>query len=164
MTTKHANAAAIVAVALSLAACAPAEDRHRGDLGEADKTAGGTLPVPLIGSQIGGGSGRIADTVAGTLIGGFIGHPIGQQLDRDDVEQARLAQQRAYRAPIGQQITWNNPDSGHGGTITPTRDRRDAAGRTCREYQTTLTIGGETEKAYGTPCREPDCSWQVVNN
>lgn len=168
MTIKHASAAVIAAVALSLAACAPAEDRHPGDLGENNKTTGGTLlgalGGALIGSQIGGGSGRIAGAVAGTLIGGFIGHQIGQQLDRDDMERARSAQQRAYLAPIGQQITWNNPDNGHGGTITPTRDGRAADGRYCREYQTTVTVGGETQKAYGTACREPDGSWRVVNN
>ena len=160
--------AAMAVVAFGLAACAPAEDRHPGQLGEANKTTGGTLlgalGGALIGSQIGGGSGRIVGAVAGTMIGGFIGHEIGASLDREDVARAQAAQQRAYAAPIGHQITWNKPQNGHSGTITPVRDGQDTAGHYCREYQTTIQVGGETQKAYGTACRQPDGTWKVVNN
>ncbi len=168
MISTKGRFAAIAILAVALAACAPAEERHPGDLGENNKTTAGTLigavSGALIGSQIGGGSGRIAAAVAGTMIGGFIGHQIGQSLDQEDVARARAAQQRAYAAPVGQQITWNNPANGHSGTITPTRDGKDTAGNYCREYQTTVTIGGETQKAYGTACRQVDGSWKVVNN
>jgi surface antigen len=37
-------------------------------------------------------------------------------------------------------------------------------GAYCREYQTTVTVGGKSEQAYGTSCRQPDGSWQIVNN
>jgi len=159
---------AVAALALSLSACTPAEERRPGDFRENNKTTAGTLigaaGGALIGSQIGGGSGRIAAAVAGTMIGGFIGHQVGESLDRDDVEHARAAQQRAYAAPVGQEISWKNPGNGHSGTITPTRDGKDAAGNSCREYQMTINVGGETQKAYGTACRQADGSWKVVNN
>ena len=32
----------------------------------------------------------------------------------------------------------------------------------CREYQTTIMIGGKPEKAYGRACRQPDGTWKVV--
>lgn len=160
--------AVMAAVAVALVACAPPADRHPGDLGENNKTTAGTLlgalGGALVGSQIGGGSGRIVGAVAGTMIGGFIGNQIGQSLDRDDVARAQAAQQRAYAAPVGQRITWNNPDNGHSGTITPIRDGRDTSGNYCREYQTTIRVGGETQKAYGTACRQPDGSWKIINN
>lgn len=38
----------------------------------------------------------------------------------------------------------------------------DARGRTCREYQTTVTVGGTPQPAYGTACLQPDGSWRVV--
>ncbi len=156
------------ALVLGVAACAPTENRNPGSFGEANKTTGGTLiggaAGGLLGSQIGHGSGRTAAIIGGTLLGGFIGHQVGTSLDEADVAYARSAQQRAYAAPMGQQITWNNPDSGHSGTITPRRDGTDATGNYCREYESTVTIGGKTEKAYGTACRQPDGSWKVISN
>lgn len=32
-----------------------------------------------------------------------------------------------------------------------------------REYQTEITIGGETKPAYGTACLQPDGSWKAIN-
>jgi surface antigen len=64
----------------------------------------------------------------------------------------------------GETSTWENPDTGHRGAITPTDTYRDDAGRPCREFQQTVYIGGEPEKAYGTACRQPDGSWKIVDN
>lgn len=38
----------------------------------------------------------------------------------------------------------------------------DTYGRYCREYQSTLTVGGTVQSGYGTACLQPDGSWQVV--
>ncbi len=32
----------------------------------------------------------------------------------------------------------------------------------CREYTQTLKIGRTVQKAYGTACRQPDGSWQLI--
>ena len=118
----------------------------------------------FLGSKVGKGSGQLAAVAAGTLLGAFIGRDIGASLDRADLACAELAAERAHNAPIGTRISWNNPDNGHSGTITPVREAtRRATGQYCREYQQTVTIGGRTEQAYGTACRKPDGSWQVVN-
>ena len=39
----------------------------------------------------------------------------------------------------------------------------DGAGRTCREYQATITVGGTRQPSYGTACRMPDGSWRIMN-
>jgi surface antigen len=162
-----ARISCIVAVALGLAACAPAEQRTPGAIGEANKTTGGTVIGAvgggLLGSQIGHGGGQLAAVAAGTLLGAFIGHQVGESLDRADIDYARRAQERAYAAPIGQQIVWSNPQSGNSGTVTPRREGTDTAGNYCREYQTTVTVGGKSEQAYGTACRQPDGSWKVIS-
>jgi surface antigen len=164
---KSFRIAAAAAAALAVAACASPEQRNAGQFGEANKTTGGTLlgaaAGGLLGSQIGGGSGKLIATGAGVLLGGLIGHQVGTSLDKADVNYANQAQQRAYAAPIGQKISWTNPESGNAGTITPTREGQDSGGRYCREFQTTITVGGKPEQAYGTACRQPDGTWKVVN-
>ena len=134
--------------------------------GNGQKEVGGTLVGAaaggLVGSQFGGGSGKLVATGLGVLIGGLIGNQVGKSMDEQDRARAMQAQQAAYTSPIGKQIVWNNPDNGHNGTITPVRDGNDANGYYCREYQTTVNIGGQPQQAYGTVCRQPDGSWKVV--
>lgn len=38
----------------------------------------------------------------------------------------------------------------------------DQLGRYCREYQTTVVINGQSQPSYGTACRQPDGTWQIV--
>jgi surface antigen len=167
MTSKSVRIALAAAATLALAACAAPENRDPGTFGEANKTTGGTLlgaaAGGLLGSQIGGGSGKLIATGAGVLLGGLIGNQVGASLDRADVNYARQAEQRAHTAPLHQPIAWNNPESGHSGTITPTRDGTSADGKYCREYQQSVTVGGKTEHAFGTACRQPDGTWKVAN-
>ena len=66
--------------------------------------------------------------------------------------------------PVGQTIQWNNPDSGHTGTVTPVRDGTNTrTGAYCREYQTTITVEGQTQDAYGTACQTENGQWEVVS-
>ena len=132
------------------------------------KQTGGTLVGAglgaLAGSQIGSGRGQLAAVAIGALAGAMLGSNIGKSLDDADRQAALNAQNQAHAAPIGQSVAWNNPNSGNYGTFTPTRDGTDTrTGAYCREYQTTITVGGRTEQAYGTACRQPDGSWKVVN-
>jgi hypothetical protein len=36
-------------------------------------------------------------------------------------------------------------------------------GQLCREYQSTVVIGGVPRPSYGTACLQPDGAWRVVN-
>lgn len=40
---------------------------------------------------------------------------------------------------------------------------RASNGQYCREYQTTIRVGGHYEDSYGTACQQPDGSWRVAN-
>jgi 17 kDa outer membrane surface antigen len=73
-------------------------------------------------------------------------------------EQAQI---RATTAPIHETIVWH--DGNATGSVTPVREGTTSAGRYCREFQQTVTIGGKTEHAYGTACQQPDGAWEIVS-
>jgi surface antigen len=146
----------LLAGSLLLAACQT--DNWGG--GETVGTMGGAAAGGLIGSAVGHGSA--GGTLLGVLLGGFVGNQMGGMVDDADKKRALAAEQRAYSAPIGQQITWNNPQNGNSGTITPTRDGYAANGAYCREFQQTITVGGQQQQAYGKACQQPDGSWKIV--
>ena len=37
------------------------------------------------------------------------------------------------------------------------------SGQLCREYQSTIMIGGVPQPSHGTACQQPDGSWRIVN-
>jgi surface antigen len=107
-----------------------------------------------------------ADTpgiIAGVLLGGLIGSAIGNELDRRDRDEAQHAAYSALESSrAGAAVAWNNPDSGHYGSVTPTRTYQRRDGQYCREYQQMINVGGQVQEAYGTACRQPDGSWRIV--
>lgn len=151
-----AKTAAVVVLAGSLAACQGAGDKEVGG------TVVGAALGGLVGSQFGSGGGQLAATALGVAVGGFIGNQVGKSLDRADRLAMASAHDQALAAPVGETITWNNPDTGNYGTARTVREGATAAGAYCREYQSTVTVGGETQEAYGTACRQPDGSWKIV--
>jgi surface antigen len=145
-------------LAIGLAACE----------GTGPKEGGGALIGAglggLAGSQIGSGSGKLAATGAGVLLGALLGSQAGKSLDRAD----RLYAERSTHSALetgrsGQPVAWSNPDSGHSGTIIPQPAYQNTTGQYCREYQQTVSVGGQQQQAYGTACRQPDGTWKVVN-
>lgn len=146
---------AAIMITFTLAACS------QGNQKQTIGTITGAAAGGLLGAQVGSGSGRVAATAAGALIGALIGSEIGRSMDEVDRMKAEQAYTQATSAPIGQEITWNNPDSGNYGTVTPTREGTSSAGNYCREFQQTVVIGGKQEQAYGVACRQPDGSWEI---
>jgi hypothetical protein len=130
--------------------------------GESVGTLGGAAAGGLIGNAIGGGGA--GGTLLGVLIGGFAGNQLGGYVDDTDRQRASAAEQRAYTAPIGKQIAWNNPENGNSGIITPTRDGYDQNGAYCREFQQSIVVGGKKQQGYGKACQQPDGSWKIVQN
>jgi surface antigen len=61
----------------------------------------------------------------------------------------------------GERTEWYNPDAGQTVAMTPTKTYQADSGQYCREYQTTITVAGKQEQAYGTACRQPDGSWKL---
>ncbi|MEM7255391.1 MAG: RT0821/Lpp0805 family surface protein [Pseudomonadota bacterium] len=117
----------------------------------------------LVGSQFGGGKGQIAAAVIGALAGAALGREIGRDLDAKDRASQRRATSAALETiPNGESLPWRNPDSGNNGRISPTRTYERGDGRYCREFTQDVTVGGRSERAYGTACREPDGTWRIV--
>ncbi len=125
-------------------------------------TLGGAAAGGLLGSQFGKGSGKLATTGLGVLLGAWVGNEIGASMDATDRLQYQQAEQRAYNGPIGQKVTWNNPGTGNSGIITPVRDGYDNTGSYCREFQQTITVGGQKQQGYGTACQQRDGTWKIV--
>jgi surface antigen len=160
MATRTRVASAAVALgALLLASCSTmqstVEDNPKAVLGSVLGAAAGAGIAALAG----GGAGAIVGAgVGGALLGGFVGN----RLDARDKRMAAEAAQKAFEDNrTGQTSVWNNPDSGHSGSVTPTRTYQLANGQYCREYTQTVSIGGEKHQAYGTACRQPDGTWQI---
>tara|TARA_R110002072_G_scaffold84817_3_gene192245 strand:+ start:467 stop:997 length:531 start_codon:yes stop_codon:yes gene_type:complete len=122
----------------------------------------GALIGGILGSRVGGGSGQLWATGAGALAGALLGSEIGKSLDKADRQYVSNATTNAQTAPIGEPISWNNPESGNSGTIVATKDGYKSSGQYCREFQQTIFVGGREESAYGTACQQPDGSWQIV--
>ena len=149
-----------VILVLSLAAC---------QQGELNKQTGGTIIGAglgaLVGSQIGSGGGQLAAVAVGTLAGAFLGSEVGKSLDRADRLAMQQTSQTALETPPTHQVSsWRNPDSGHSGTVVPTRTYNTPSGQNCREYTQTVTIDGRTETVRGTACRQYDGTWKIANN
>ena len=155
------------AAALLLAGCTQDPYGRTGIGGMGTKqsigTVGGAIAGGVIGHQIGGGTGRTVATIAGGLLGAYVGSEIGASLDRADLEYYnRTSQQALETGQPGQAFPWQNPQSGHGGTVVPQGYYQQPDGRYCREYSQTIRIDGRTESAHGRACREPDGTWEVV--
>lgn len=148
----------VASVSLALAGC-----EQTGLDKQTVGTGAGALIGGVLGSQVGGGSGRLWTTGAGVLLGALAGSEIGSSLDRADRMYMQKAGSQAHTAPIGESIAWNNPESGHSGAITPVRDGTSSVGNYCREYQQTIYIDGREETGVGTACQNEDGTWQISN-
>jgi surface antigen len=82
-------------------------------------------------------------------------------LNEQQQREHEAAQVRATGAAIGETIVWH--EGGASGDVTVLRDGTSTTGRYCREFQQEVRIGGNTERAYGTACRNLDGSWEVVS-
>jgi surface antigen len=158
--SRWASLCRAVAVALVVLAALPS----CASVGDNPKAAIGGLGGATVGGLIaaaagGGGAGIAAGVIGGALLGGLVGNYLD---DRDKKMAAESAHRALESSPSGQAVAWNNPDSGHSGTVTPVRTYQ--SGNTyCREYQQTVTISGKPEQSYGTACRQPDGTWKIVN-
>jgi len=148
--------AVVVLVAILGTGCATMEANPKTTVG----AAGGGLVGGLIAAAAGGNPAAIAASVIGGML---IGGMVGNLLDQRDKQMAAEAAHRAMEsAPTGKPVAWSNPDSGHSGTVTPTKTYQTANGTYCREYQTTVLIDGKQERATGTACRRGGGSGRVV--
>lgn len=163
---------AALSALMLLGACASGEP---GSFGISKSTGGGLLGGAggaFLGSRIAGGDkgliGKGRDTqligaAVGALAGAWLGSEAGSSMDRADRGHAERASRKATSAPVGEPIVWSNPDTGNRGQVVATREGRNAdTGAYCREFQHEISVGGRSERAFGTACRQPDGSWKIV--
>lgn len=157
---KSPKLALIIVTTLFLSAC---QTNGVGPKQQFGTLAGAGLGA-LVGSNVGRGRGRMTMVALGALGGAYLGSEIGRSLDRADCRRARRAYARAMSAPVGQRISWNNPNSQNYGSYETTREGRERASDAhCREYKTTINIGGWEENGFGTACRQDDGTWKIVS-
>ncbi len=150
--------ALVLALPLALTAC------EGGNNKEIAGTALGGVAGGVLGSTIGKGSGKTAAVIVGAILGGIAGNQLGGALDERDRERLqRNTQTTLESAPTGETTTWRNPDTGNYGSTTPTRTYANDNGQPCREYQSTVTVAGKQQQAYGTACRDADGNWRIVS-
>lgn len=114
----------------------------------------------LLGSTMGGGSGKLITVAAGTIAGAMIGGAIGKNMD--DHDRARMAH-ALENNNLGQPAYWRNAQTGATYEVVPIRNVDVDDNPYCREYRTIAYIGGKKREVYGTACRQPDGSWRMVS-
>jgi len=148
----------VILIALALIGCAGTQGGGNEKAGIGG--IGGAAAGSLLAAAFHGGPAGI---FGGAIAGGLIGAAIGDRMDAADRRDAQNAAQHALeKAPSGKAVAWHNPDSGHSGTVTPVRTYQKSGGQYCREYQQTVTIGGQNHQAYGTACRQADGTWKII--
>ncbi len=150
---KFVTALVALITSLSLVGCA---DMTKQDVG----TVSGGVVGGLLGSQFGGGSGKLLAVGAGALAGALIGGALGKNMD--DVD--RMKMNRALESnSVGQPAYWQNQKTGASYTVVPTKNVTVHGNQYCREYRSVADVAGKQQQVYGTACRQPDGSWKVVS-
>ncbi|MEQ8284863.1 SH3 domain-containing protein [Thalassospira sp.] len=104
-------------------------------LGGCNKTTGqtigsivGVVGGTVLGAQFGKGAGQLVATAIGATAGYLIGDWVGEMLDPKDTEAVQQTTIQTLDAGgDGEQVTWNNPDTGAHAEITPTNTRQVTA-------------------------------------
>ena len=141
----------LVATSFILSGCVQSQHNQKQTLG----TLLGAGAGALLGSQTGSGKGKLFAVAIATLGGAFLGGEIGKSLDEVDRLKAAQAQQSALESNAsGISSSWQNPDTGNSGTVTPQPATKKSTGEVCRKFvHEVSTKDGKTEVSKGTACR-----------
>jgi len=96
----------------------------------------------------------------------------GAYLSEGDLECADfLFQSVLEHSPTGVTSSWDNPTTGHSGTVTPTRTVAPKDQPPCRDFVIVVNVGGDEGHGYGryiketgSACREDAGIWQVLED
>ncbi|MFD1333592.1 glycine zipper 2TM domain-containing protein [Methylopila musalis] len=156
LISKAAALAAVGVLSLGLVACGPGRE------GEGLGTVAGAVGGGLIGSTIGGGSGRVAATVIGAGLGGLVGNRIGAAIDDDARRRAYDAEYEALESGYeGRPYEWRS-DRYRGEVVVGPRYSRADYER-CRSYTRRIYLDdGRVITERGQTCRGPRGRWVEV--
>ncbi len=105
----------------------------------------GGIAGGLAGSAFGHGDGKAVAVGVGAVLGAMIGSNIGSKLDQNDQAMAEQAANKAAKAPIGQEIRWNNDKNGNSGSAKTIKIGVNSNGQECRQIEQQVTIEGKTD-------------------
>ncbi len=149
---------AVVMLTLATTACStqPTNEDLFGWTGAAiGAAAGGWL-----GSQIGGGTGKLLYTISGAIIGGSAGYETGRSL--------MFADRPSYNNAVAEALSgsgkslWDNPTTGTGGYIRAGQAYLDGNGTHCRNFTATVAFNDDVLNGPGAACRTGDGDWVLV--
>jgi surface antigen len=145
--------APIISLALAIAVALTA--------GCASRQQAGAVTGAGVGAAAGGAvTGDAVGMLLGAVVGAAIGSEIGRELDEYDRRQAALILERNRSYETSH---WRNPDTGRDYRVTPEETFYRAEDQPCREFRMEAEVDGQWEDVYGTACRQPDGSWEVVS-
>lgn len=125
----------------------------------------GAIGGGLLGSRFGNGDGRVVATIGGVIIGAIVGREIGRYMDETDRQALVLAQEESFRRPANDRVRWRGGRSGaHGESYWVQEGYHVQYNYQCREYYSTVNVGGRSETVSGHACQFPDGSWRQVEN
>jgi len=145
----------VLVLSASLISCSTNTQKENTGIG----VATGAVAGGLLGSLVGGGTGKAVaigvGIVAGALLGGYIGHSM------DSSDQAHLNN----AVTTGKPASWQNSKTNSTYTVVPSKKYVTVNGNPyCRNYTTTAVIDGKTSKVHGVACRQSDGSWKAVQS
>lgn len=154
----------LAVLALGLSAC---NSNSRWLRGSEEAEAAGMPATPASASAPAAARPAVVGPVAivpvPVVLAAVVSDELSARLSRaDQVALERTTQTTLESVPIGTESRWNNPESGHAGTVMPTRTFQRASGQYCREFTQVIVIGGRSEEIKGTACREADGTWRRV--
>jgi surface antigen len=149
----------VIAMAFFLASCA---GNNRMTTGQMIGVIGGGIIGTYVGSQFGGGAGKLLFTVAGATLGGMAGFAFGDSLIPSDRAKFKESTKVAMdNIGDGQVYSWTNPDTGVAGTIKPTRSYYVDNGKLCRDFDATIAVDKGVGRTKGRACKIGDDAWFV---
>lgn len=159
----------VASLCVVLSACGPDGRVSKQNIG----FLGGAVAGGLLGSQVGGGSGRFLATGVGAILGAMAGQAIGHYMDEQD---RRNVQGALNTVPEGQSVAWENNKGTQytfkpvkSGTYYPKKEydhvvKEKHRYKECREFYQEVFIGGKKQQAYGTACRNgAHEAWKIIN-
>ena len=102
---------------------------------------------------------------AALLLAGCAGGPAPVKPTAGDLERLRAAEQQALEeARTGQSVNWQNPKTGHGGSVTVLETESAAetgTGQPCRRIQRVFSAGDTTRSGTAYACRTDGGDWTI---
>lgn len=79
-----------------------------------------------------------------------------------EISMMHDAERRAYDAPTGSSVTWRNPQTGNGATITPVGDNYMNGTLVCRRFSLAVYVGAQTRQGQSSACKTQNGTWRTL--